>query len=106
MNEILGKWQQPAGQVFAGLWFEFKADGTFVAKYEEMAIESSGTYKAENGLIDMEQTKHTLGLVGSFFGRYVVEGDTLTLNLGDPGAARPDSLDGKNRRLYVRRIES
>ncbi len=106
MNEILGKWQQPAGEALSGLWFEFKADGTFLAKYEEMAIESSGTYVAENGLMDMEQTKHTLGLVGTFLGRYAVEGNTLIMNLSEPGAARPDSLEGKNRRLYVRLAES
>jgi len=100
MNDLLGKWQQPEGQAFPGLWFEFKADGTFIASLEEMGITSSGTYKAENGWIDMEQTQHTLGLVGSFVGVYSVEGDTLIMNLADPGAARPTSLEGKNKRLY------
>lgn len=102
MSEIWGKWQQPEGQAFAGLWFEFKTDGTFVARYEEMAIESTGTYTAANGLIDMDQTHHTLGLLGKFSGRYTVEGDTLVMNLGDAGAMRPDSLEGKNRRIYTR----
>ena len=46
------------------------------------------------------RTQHTLGLVGQFVGVYGVEGDTLTINLADPGAARPASLEGKNKRLY------
>jgi hypothetical protein len=100
MSDILGKWQQPAGQAFPGLWFEFRPDGTFMASLEEMGITSSGTYKAEAGQIDMDQTQHTLGLVGQFVGVYGVAGDTLTINLADPGAARPTSLDGKNKRLY------
>jgi len=100
MNDLLGKWQQPEGQAFPGLWFEFKTDGTFFASLDEMGITSSGIYKAENGQIDMEQTQHTLGLVGSFVGVYSVEGDTLIMNLADPGAARPTSLEGKNKRLY------
>lgn len=102
MSEITGKWIQPEGQAFAGLWFEFKDDCTFLARLDEMSIESSGTYSAIDGLIDMDQTKHTLGLLGKFTGRYSVEGDTLVMNLGDPGAVRPDGLDGKNRRLYKR----
>lgn len=102
MDAIKGKWEQPEGQAFAGLSFEFKKDGTFLACLPEMGIESSGTYTAADGLIDLDQTRHTLGLIGKFTGRYSIECDTLIMNLGDPGAARPDGLDGKNRRVYKR----
>ncbi len=102
MDSILGKWQQPEGQPFAGLWFEFKDDGTFKAYYEDMGIESGGTYSAADGLIDMNQTRHTLGLLGPFTGRYEIDGDTLVMNLGDPGTPRPESTQGKNRRVYKR----
>lgn len=100
MSDILGKWQQPAGQAFPGLWFEFRPDGTFTASLDEMGITSSGTYSAEDGQIDMDQQQHTLGLIGKFVGRYAVDGDTLTITLADPGEARPASLEGKNKRLY------
>ena len=100
MSDILGKWQQPAGQPFPGLYFEFRADGTFQAVLEEMGVTSGGTYTAANGEIDMDQTQHTLGLLGKFFGRYAIDGDTLTMTLGDPGAPRPQSLEGRNQRLY------
>lgn len=100
MEPIFGKWIQPAGQPFAGLWFEFNQDGTFTACLPEMGIESSGTYLAEDGLIDIDQTNHTLGLIGQYTGRYSVEGDTLIMNLCDPGGQRPDDLTGKNRRVY------
>lgn len=102
MRDILGKWQQPQGQPFPGLWFEFRGDGTFQAALEEMGVTSSGTYQAENGLIDMHQTQHTFGILGQFLGRYSVEGNTLTLTLGEPGASRPDTLEGKNKRLYLK----
>jgi hypothetical protein len=59
MNDILGKWQQPQGQPFPGLWFDFRPDGTYKAVLEEMGITSSGTYTAENGIIDINQTQHT-----------------------------------------------
>ncbi len=85
MSDILGKWQQPHGQPFPGLWFEFRADGT---------------YRAEHGQIDMEQTQHTLGLLGKFQGLYSIEGDTMIMTLSDPNGPRPESLDSKNRRLY------
>mgnify|MGYP001030113797 FL=1 len=102
MNEILGKWQQPQGQPFPGLWFEFRADGTFLAALEEMGVTSSGTYHAEEGMIDMDQTQHTFGILGKFYGRYAVEGDTLTMTLGDPGSARPETLEGRNKRIYIK----
>ncbi len=100
MSDILGKWQQPQGQPFPGLWFEFRLDGTYEAVLEEMGVKSSGTYQAADGLIDVNQTQHTLGLLGKFQGLYAIEGDTLTMTLSDPGGNRPESLDSKNRRIY------
>lgn len=101
MNDILGKWEQPAGQPYPGLWFEFRADGAFRAELPSMSVTSGGTYRAADGEIDMEQTEHTFGVVGTFLGRYAIEGDTLTMTLGDPSAPRPD-LESKNKRLYKR----
>jgi hypothetical protein len=100
MSDILGKWQQPPGQAFPGLWFEFLPDGKFKAVYEEMGITSSGTYTAKDGSIDMDQTQHTLGLLAKFQGRYEIIGDMLTMNLSDPHGDRPEGLEGKNKRLY------
>jgi hypothetical protein len=100
MSDILGKWQQPKGQPFPGLWFEFRPDGTFKAVFEEMGVTSSGTYQAAEGLITINQTQHTLGLLGKFQGLYAIEGDQLTMTLSDPGGPCPENLDGKNKRLY------
>ncbi len=100
MSDILGKWQQPQGQAFPGLCFEFRPDGTFEAKLEEMGITSSGKYTAADGLIDLDQTQHTFGLLGKFQGHYIIEGDLLTMTMGDPGAPRPEGIEGKNKRLY------
>jgi hypothetical protein len=102
MNDIFGKWQQPVGQPFPGLWFEFRPDGTFCAAYEEMGITSSGTYCAEDGVIDIFQTQHTLGLMGKFQGIYAIEGAMLTMTLSDPDGARPEDLDIKNKRIYIK----
>jgi hypothetical protein len=92
MSAILGKWQQPAGQPFPGLWFEFRADGTFEAQLEEMGIVSGGTYHVDGDGIDIDQTRHTLGLLGKFAGRWAVEGDTLRMAMGDPNGPRPADL--------------
>jgi len=100
MSEILGKWQQPQGEVFPGWYIEFHPDGTFKSAYEEMGISSSGTYAVSEGTIDLEQTEHSLGLLGTFLGLYTIEEDILTLTLGDPAYPRPESLEGKNKRLY------
>lgn len=100
MSDILGKWQQPQGQPFPGLWFEFRPDGTFRAVFEEMGITSGGTYTAADGLIDLDQTQHTLGLLGKFQGQYIIEDNTLTMTLSDPAGSRPESINGKNKRLY------
>lgn len=100
MSDIIGKWQQPQGQPFPGLWFEFRLDATFQAVLEEMGVTSSGTYQAADGLIDIDQTQHTLGLLGKFQGLYAIDGDQLIMTLSDPGGLRPEGLDGRNKRLY------
>ena len=102
MSNIVGKWQQQQGQPFQGLWFEFRLDGTFHAEFEEMGITSSGTYLAESGLIEMDQTQHTLGLLGEYKGLYAIEGEILTMILGDTGGARPETMDNKNKRIYMK----
>lgn len=101
MTDILGKWQQPAGQPFPGLWFEFKSDGTFHASLDEMGITSGGTYVLNGDQIDMHQTQHTLGLLGQFAGLVAVEGDTLRMALASaPGGPRPADLSAA--RIYLK----
>jgi sporulation-control protein spo0M len=102
MSDIHGKWQQPQGQPLPGLWFEFHPDGTYQAALEEMGVTSSGTYQAIDGTIDIDQTQHTLGLLGKFQGLYSIEADQMTMNLSDPGGPRPESLEGRNKRLYIK----
>ena len=99
MIDIIGKWVQMEGQPYEGLWFEFQPDGTFQAKYDPMGITSSGTYKVDANLIDMDQTAHTFGLVGEFKGLYIIEEDTLKMSLATtPEGKRPEDLS--NARLY------
>ena len=100
MNPIIGKWQQPAGQAYAGLVFIFKEDGTFETQYAAMGITSSGTYQVKDDLISMDQNKHSLGLVGNFAGRFMVENDTLKMGFGNPGEKAPD--DVSKARLYLK----
>jgi hypothetical protein len=98
MDPIIGKWQQPEGQPYAGLWFLFNADGTFTAEYSAMGITSGGTYHVAEDLIFINQSQHSLGMTGSFEGRFVIENDTLTMALGNPGEEAPaDVIKG---RLY------
>jgi hypothetical protein len=96
--DILGKWQQPAGQPFPGVWFLFKVDGTYRAEFEEMGITSGGTYVLDDDKIDMDQVQHTMGLVGRFLGWWAVEGDTLKMTLGLPNEARPADMSAA--RIY------
>jgi len=102
MSDIIGKWVMEKGQPFPGLWFEFKADGTFQAELPGLLkVVSSGTYTAAEGKIDIDQTKHTMGLVGKFAGLYAIEGDTLQMALSPvPGGPRPTNLSGA--RIYKR----
>ncbi len=101
MPEMIGKWMQVEGQPYEGLWFEFREDQTFSAEYEPMGIVSSGTYKIEGDHITIQQTTHTLGLVGEFKGLYAVENDHLKMTLaGGPGGIRPEDLS--EARIYLK----
>lgn len=101
MNAIIGKWVQAEGQPYAGLWFEFKADGSFSARYDAMSIDSGGTYTVTTNQIDMDQTSHTFGLVGHFKGIFEIEGDVLKLAMaGGTEQPRPINLD--DARYYVK----
>lgn len=68
MNDLVGKWQQPEGQAYAGLVFQFEPDGTFRSEYPAMGITSSGTYTVEGDLIFMDQSSHSLGCWASLQG--------------------------------------
>lgn len=100
MNPLIGKWKQPEGQAYAGLIFDFKADGTFDSEYFAMGITSAGTYQVEGDVIHMDQTTHTFGLVGKFAGRFSIEGDELKLHFGNPGEPAPENLE--KARLYLK----
>ena len=100
MNPLIGKWQQPEGQAYAGLVFTFKEDGTFESEYAAMGITSSGSYEVKDDLISMDQSKHSLGLVGRFNGRFLVENDTLKMGFSNPGEKAPEDLS--NARLYLK----
>ncbi|MEN6555531.1 MAG: hypothetical protein ABFD21_03945 [Anaerolineaceae bacterium] len=95
MQDLIGTWAQIEGQPYPGLAFTFQPDGSFNATYELMSITSSGTYKTEGELIEMNQTRHSFGLLGLFIGRYKVEGSRLLLNVVAAGAQeRPADLNG------------
>jgi allophanate hydrolase subunit 2 len=48
----------------------------------------------------MDQSKHSLGLVGRFKGRFLVENDSLKMGFGNPGEKAPEDLS--NARLYLK----
>ena len=99
MSELIGKWAQVGGQPYKGLWFEFREDGTFEAQYEPMGIVSSGTYETDGDQITMQQTSHTLGMVGEFKGLFASENDKLRMALASgPGGERPNDLS--DARIY------
>jgi hypothetical protein len=94
MSEIVGKWVMQEG-MFKGLFFEFKEDGTYYSELPRLVkIKASGTYSiTEGGLIDTNQTQHTMNLIGQFTGRYSIEGDILKLIFAPvPGGPRPEDL--------------
>ena len=100
MESLIGKWQQPEGQAYAGLWFLFKEDGSFQSEYTPMGITSSGTYTVTGDIISMDQSSHSLGLIGRFEGRFLVEGSTLKMGFGNPGENVPE--DVSKARLYLK----
>ena len=94
-KSLLGKWTQTEDQSYPGLFFLFLEDGHFEARYDALGIVSSGTWQADQGLIDMDQQKHTFGLVGKYEGCYSIEGNLLKMNLVTAGDhARPNDLQG------------
>ncbi len=94
-KSLLGKWTQTEDQSYPGLFFLFLEDGNFEARYDALGIVSSGTWHADGGLIEMDQQKHTFGLVGKYEGCYGIEGNLLKLNLVTAGEhARPTDLQG------------
>ena len=101
MSDLIGKWVQKEGQPYAGLWFEFGKDGQFEAQYEPMGIVSGGTYQVDGDEIIMQQTEHTLGLVGEFKGLVKIEGSELKMALAaGPGMDRPADLS--DARGYIK----
>jgi len=99
-NPIIGKWQQPAGQPYAGLWFEFNPDGNFQAVYSEMGVTSSGTFIVSGDLLYLDQTQHSFGLIGKFEGRFRIDSASLLMSLGNPGEKAP--VDLSKARLYLK----
>ena len=94
MSDIVGKWVLQDG-VMKGLWFEFKEDGSYYSELPRLIkIKASGTYTTgEGGLIDTDQTKHSMNLIGQFAGLYSIEDDTLKILFASvPGGPRPDDL--------------
>jgi hypothetical protein len=101
MKDLIGKWRQKEGQPYTGLWFAFGEDGRFEAQYEPMGIVSSGTFEIDGGAITIQQTAHTLGMIGEFKGLYAIEGDELTMALAaGPGLERPADLS--DARIYIK----
>ena len=100
MNPLIGRWQQPQDQAYAGLIFQFNEDGTFESEYPAMGITSSGTYSINEEIVYIDQSQHNLGLVGKFEGRYLVDGDTLKMSFGNPGESAP--ADVNNARIYLK----
>ncbi len=92
-EKLIGKWIQNEGQEYPGLWFEFKEDGSFVAGYEAMGIESGGTWSVEGNQIEMDQTHHTFGLIGKVAGLYAIEADQLMLAVVSIDQPRVESFD-------------
>ncbi len=101
---ILGKWSQIEDQPYPGLYFHFLEDGTFEARYDALGIVSSGTWQVHEDKIDMDQQKHTFGLVGKYEGLYQIDGDLLRMNLVAAGEhERPADLD---KSVVYRKVEA
>jgi len=101
MENIIGKWVQSEGQAYAGLWFDFKEDGTFVAEYAPLGVVSSGTYEIDGQNIDMNQKKHTFGLLGHFKGIVTIDNNELKMALAS-GAGQERPVDFTGARVYTK----
>lgn len=101
MEDLLGKWVMMKGQQFAGLWFEFHPDGRYTSELPGLIkVRASGTYTSSpDGLVEMDQSQHSMGMVGKFLGRYQIQEDgTLLLAFAQaPGGPRPDDLTSARR---------
>lgn len=80
-STIIGKWSQIEGQPYPGLFFNFLEDGTFEARYDALGIVSSGTWQTQEDKIDMDQQKHTFGLIGRYQGIFEIVDDLLRMTL-------------------------
>ncbi|HCS40054.1 MAG: hypothetical protein ACYDH2_01865 [Anaerolineaceae bacterium] len=99
-NPIIGKWQQPAGQPYAGQWLEFNLDGTFQTVYSELGVTSSGTYIVSDDHIYLNQTQHSFCLLGKFEGRFRIDSSSLLLSLRNTFDKTP--VDLSKARLYLK----
>lgn len=99
-NPIIGKWKQPEGQPNAGLWYEFHADGTFQEVFSEMGVKSSGTFIVSEDYIYLNQTQHSLGLVGKFIGRFKIDSTSLLMSLVNAGERK--QVDSSKHKLYLK----
>lgn len=59
-----------------------------------MKVTARGTYSLkEDYMIDVDQTEHSMGLKGKYYGRFEIKGDTLRLVFNPvPGRSRPPDL--------------
>ena len=99
-NPLIGKWQQPAGQPYAGHWLEFNLDGTFQTVYSEMGVTSSGTYIVSEDHVYLDQTQHTFCLLGKYEGRFRIDSASLLLSLNNICDKPP--VDLSQARLYLK----
>ncbi|GAB4401039.1 MAG: hypothetical protein Kow00123_09830 [Anaerolineales bacterium] len=100
---IVGLWEIPAGQEYAGLRFRYNPDGTFEADYPPMGIKSSGTWTLTGNELDMNQTQHTLGWVGLFRALVDISEDGQTMKVAvAAGPNLPRPTDFTKYRLYKR----
>lgn len=104
-HSIVGLWEIPAGQEYAGLRFRYKPDGTFEAEYPPMGIKSSGTWTLTGNELDMDQKQHSLGWIGVFRALVDISEDGQTMKMAvSAGPNQPRPTDFSRYRLY-RRLE-
>lgn len=100
---IVGLWEIPEGQEYAGLRFHYKADSTFEAEYPPMGIKSSGTWTLKGNELDINQTQHSLGWVGVFRALVEIADDGQSMKVAvSSGPDQPRPTDFSKYRLYWR----